>query len=232
MRKIYTNPSEVPKCGIWLDSSDLGKYSVDEDRVAHAEANGELEFIVDITDLWDWEAPRYELHGDEGLPKDLLRLFPYRAIFDAHSGWVAFERREDAEAFVSALESGSMTGQADTKSNLKLYFVNAWTSDGESLVMNVFAVSHQDALDRVIEYWTRYHLGPGKGPICRSLIDAEDWDCFGICHREQPEVMVWEMWLDRPDPITGCIRWNSAGGDLVKILPDVLASLQRRNAIT
>lgn len=124
-----------------------------------------------------------------------------------------------------------MTEIPELAAGLNLYFVNAWTSDCESLFMNVFAVSHQDALDRVIEYWTRYHFGKKKGRIRRSRLEAENWDCMGIRHREQPEVMVWKMGLDRPDPVTGCIRWISSQGDLVEILPDVLASLQRRNAI-
>jgi hypothetical protein len=124
-----------------------------------------------------------------------------------------------------------MTEVTELTASLKLYFVNAWTSDREALFMNVLAASHQDALDRVIEYWARDYFAQQTGRIRRSRIRAANWDCSGICHREQPEVMVWEMGLDRPDPVTGCIRWISSNGGLVEILPDVLASLQRRNAI-
>lgn len=124
-----------------------------------------------------------------------------------------------------------MTQIPELAAGLKLYFVNAWTSDRESLAMNVFAVSHQDALDRVIEYWTRYHFEKEKGRIRRSRMDAENWNCFGIRHREQREVMVWEMWLDRPDPVTGCIRWIQSHDCLAEILPDVIASLRRRKVI-
>ncbi len=48
-----------------------------------------------------------------------------------------------------------MTEVAELTAGLKPYFVNAWASDRKSLFMNIFAESHQDALDRVIEYWTR-----------------------------------------------------------------------------
>ncbi|MGY6251734.1 hypothetical protein ACXIUS_30175, partial [Bosea thiooxidans] len=68
-----------------------------------SEAN-DYEFIVDITDLWNWDARRYEFHGDEGLPAFIRKLVPNGVVYDAHSGWVVFERREDAEAFVSKLK--------------------------------------------------------------------------------------------------------------------------------
>lgn len=124
-----------------------------------------------------------------------------------------------------------MTEVFAISNGLKLYHVNAATEDGESLAMNVLAASHQDALDRVIEYWTRNEFAQQIGPIPRSSILAANWDCSGICHREQSEVMVWEMHLDKPDPATGCILWDGSNGGLAHIYPDVLASLQRRNAI-
>lgn len=107
-RPIYTDPRKVPSCGFWEKLSRGAKYSVDDDRVTHAEANDEYEFIVDITDKWDWDAPQYELHGDEGLPAEVRRLIPAGAIehhrYYAHSGWVQFERKDDARAFVTNLE--------------------------------------------------------------------------------------------------------------------------------
>lgn len=102
-RIIYDDPNKVPECGYWLKFPGIGKYSVDEDRVSHAEAN-DYEFIVDLTDLWDWDARRYEIHGDEGLPVSIRRLIPDDVVYDAHSGWVVFERREDAEAFASQID--------------------------------------------------------------------------------------------------------------------------------
>jgi hypothetical protein len=107
-RTIYTDPNKVPPCGYWDKFPRVGKYSVDEDRVTHAEANDEYEFIVDITDLWNWDAPRYEMHGEEGLTPEVRRLIPAGAIEHhrvyAHSGWVQFERKGDAKEFVAKLE--------------------------------------------------------------------------------------------------------------------------------
>lgn len=102
--QIDDERNEVPACGIWSRFPWIGQYSVDDDRVTHAEAN-DYGFIVDLTDLWDWRARRYEFHGDEGLPASIRQLIPDHVIYDAHSGWVVFERREDAEEFVSKLES-------------------------------------------------------------------------------------------------------------------------------
>lgn len=112
-----------------------------------------------------------------------------------------------------------------------LYHVVACTSNGDSLDWNVFANSHQDALDRLIEFHARSFFKQPHGPISRQAIADEDWDCDGICNREQDEVVVWEVRLDRPDPVTGCIPWDSSNNGVEEFLPDVLASLGRRNAL-
>lgn len=114
---------------------------------------------------------------------------------------------------------------------LKLYHVNACTCEGDSLEMNVYAKNHQDALDRVIEYWGRDFFQRQHGPISRDEIAEEEWDCAGICNRREAEVLVWEVRLNQPDPVTGCILWDSSNGGVEQILPDVLASLERRNAL-
>lgn len=69
-----------------------------------------------------------------------------------------------------------MTEITELTAGLKLYFVNAWTSDREALFMNVLAASHQDALDRVIEYWARQYFSQKQSPIRRSRIRAANWD--------------------------------------------------------
>ena len=114
---------------------------------------------------------------------------------------------------------------------LMLYHVVASTRDGESLDMNVFASGHQDALDRTIEFWARGFFNKPQGPISRTEIAEQDWDCDGICNREEAEVMVWEVRLTKADPLTGCIPWDSSNNGVEGFLPDVLASLGRRNAL-
>ncbi|CAH1696434.1 hypothetical protein CHELA1G11_40077 [Hyphomicrobiales bacterium] len=115
--------------------------------------------------------------------------------------------------------------------DLKLYHVVACTVDGDSLDWNVLATDHQDALDRLIEFRARGFFGRPHGPISRQAIADEDWDCDGIQNREGPEVVVWEVRVSRADPVTGCIPWDSLNNGDKQFLPDVLASLQRRNAL-
>lgn len=115
--------------------------------------------------------------------------------------------------------------------HLKLYHVVACTGDGESLDWNVFATCHEDALDRLIEFHARGFFKQPQGPISRQAIADEDWDCDGIRNREEPEVMVWEVRLNKADPVTGCIPWDSSNNGVEGFLPDVLASLDRRNAL-
>lgn len=142
-----------------------------------------------------------------------------------------------SDASINAIESSIASQQRDNVRHgpdaavLKLYHVVAFTIDGDSLDWNVLATNHQDALDRLIELRAREFFEQPQGPISRQAIADDEWDCDGIQGREGPEVIVWEVRLNQPDPVTGCIFWDSSNNGVEEFLPDVLASLERRSAL-